>query len=259
MSKTSIRIFTLLFAFVFAISLVGLDLLATAQEPATESQTNANMQNDNTVSKRRTKKLAKRKASAADQTNEADLSGTYSGVFDCSDAGLVGDTTLTITGNQFTTSDGKSGRITAATTRGYTAVAMQVGELMIPAAGQPAGSPPMIVSMRARRSGDRLILRSVPGAIHRCTFTPSGANVAKRRTRRHPVSTATGEPASAAQPAETMPAATETTPAATPRRRRGRRSRMNTNMNMNTNTNENENTGAGNQNMEASPTPTPPR
>ncbi len=61
-------------------------------------------------------------------TEQTDLSGTYAGTFDCADAGLTGDTTLTINGNQFTTSDGKSGRITAATTQGYTGVAMQFGE-----------------------------------------------------------------------------------------------------------------------------------
>src|SRR6478609_9452027 len=61
-------------------------------------------------------------------TEQTDLSGTYAGSFNCDALGLSGDTTLTITGNQFTTADGKTGRIVASTTRGYTAVALQLGE-----------------------------------------------------------------------------------------------------------------------------------
>src|SRR6476646_2765964 len=89
-------------------------------------------------------------AASADVTEQTDLSGTYTGTFDCADAGLTGETTLTITGNQFTTSDGKSGRITAATTRGYTGVALQFGELVM-ATGKTPGVSPTIVSMRAKK------------------------------------------------------------------------------------------------------------
>src|ERR1051325_1635005 len=42
-------------------------------------------------------------------TEQTDLSGTYAGVFNCDALGLTGDTTLTITGNQFT--DRKSTRL----------------------------------------------------------------------------------------------------------------------------------------------------
>lgn len=119
-------------------------------------------------------------AASVETTEQTDLSGTYAGTFDCSDAGLTGENTLTITGNQFTTSDGKSGRITAATTRGYTGVAMQFGELTPSMNGQP-GVPPTIVSMRAKKSRDRLTLTSVEGATRVCSFTPAGARVAKRR------------------------------------------------------------------------------
>src|ERR1043165_219154 len=61
------------------------------------------------------------------QTMQTDISGTYAGTFNCDELGLTGDTTLTINGNEFTTADGKTGRIVASTTGGYTAVALQVG------------------------------------------------------------------------------------------------------------------------------------
>ena len=110
-------------------------------------------------------------APPAETAEQTDLSGTYEGTFECSDAGVSGETTLTITGNNFTLSDGKSGRIVASTTRGYTAVAMQFGEVIMATPGQ-AGTPPVIVSMRARKSGNRLTLSTVPGARRVCTFTP---------------------------------------------------------------------------------------
>src|SRR5215212_3916754 len=72
------------------------------------------------------------------QTSQVDLSGAYTGTFvNCDTAGLTGDTTLTITGDTFTTADGKTGRIIASRTKGYTAVALQM-------AG--AGSP--VISFR---------------------------------------------------------------------------------------------------------------
>jgi hypothetical protein len=86
--------------------------------------------------------------------------------------GLNGETTLTITGNQFTLPDGKSGRIVASTTRGYTAVAMQLGEAMAATGTQPA-TVPKIVSLRAKKSGDRLTLTPVPGSTNTCSFTPT--------------------------------------------------------------------------------------
>jgi hypothetical protein len=107
----------------------------------------------------------------AETAEQTDLSGTYEGTFECSDAGVSGETTLTITGNNFTLSDGKTGRIVASTTRGYTGVAMQFGEVVMATPGQ-AGTPPVIVSMRARKSGNRLTLSTVPGARRVCTFTP---------------------------------------------------------------------------------------
>ena len=143
-------------------------------------------------------------------TEQTDLSGTYAGTFDCADAGLTGDTTLTITGNQFTTSDGKSGRITAATTRGYTGVAMQFGELSPATSGQPSAAP-TIVSLRAKKSRDRLTLTSVEGATHVCSFTPASASRAARARRTRPTAAAAAEPGKPAAVAE--PVAAPVTPA----------------------------------------------
>jgi hypothetical protein len=145
-----------------------------------------------------------------DTTVQTDLSGTYAGTFDCADAGLTGDTTLTITGNQFTTSDGKSGRITAATTRGYTGVALQFGELTPSTNGQP-GAAPTIVSLRAKKSRDRLTLTSVEGATHACSFTPASASRATRARRTPPPTAAAAEPGKPAAVAE--PVSAPVTPA----------------------------------------------
>jgi hypothetical protein len=109
---------------------------------------------------------------AAPAPEQVDLSGTYTGVFNCTDAGVSGETTLTITGNTFTLSDGKSGRITSAMTRGYIGVTMQFGELILSTPQQPGGQAPVIVSMRARKSGNRLALSTIPNERRACSFTP---------------------------------------------------------------------------------------
>ena len=200
--------------------------------------------------RRRTSKGETSAMSGMAPTQQTDLSGTYSGTFDCSDAGVAGDTTLTITGNQFNLSDGKSGHITTATTRGYTAVAMQFGEFSMPTSGGSTAAAPTIVSMRARKTGDRLTLTTVPGASHRCSFLPTGTTARTRRGRRtHQAPAATNAAGTeTANPAKTPATSAEPATPAASRRGRGRRGRgsMKSNMNMNSNTN-------------ASPTPAPPR
>jgi len=95
------------------------------------------------------------------KTTQLDLSGTYAGTFaNCE--GLNGDTTLTITGDQFTTADGKSGRIIASKTKGYTAVALQMSG---------ANSP--VMSFRGKKSGNKLTLSPISGATSQCMFTTS--------------------------------------------------------------------------------------
>lgn len=274
MSTKAFRLSSFLFVVFLAILAAGFEFLALAQE-----STNQNAAADTTTKKstptRRRRGRRHRAANtnmAADATTPAagaevplatapaaseqtDLSGTYTGTFDCGDAGVTGPTTLTVTGNQFTLADGKTGRIVASTTHGYTGVAMQFGEVVVGTPGQPAGPPPTIVSMRARKSGDRLILTTVPGASHVCSFTPAGAAGRTRRRRSRAATPAV--PAEPAMPAAAPEAATPTEPAppGKPSRRRGRRG--NTNTNTNTNTNSNDNTGTTEGNVNATPTPTP--
>src|SRR6476620_9144066 len=104
-------------------------------------------------------------------STQTDLSGTYTGTFNCDALGLTGDTTLPINGNEFSTADGKTGRIVASTTHGYTAVALQTGEVPTTTT-TPAAAPttaPTIVSLRARKSGSRLTLMPVSGGTQ-CSF-----------------------------------------------------------------------------------------
>jgi hypothetical protein len=117
------------------------------------------------------------------KTTQLDLSGTYAGTFaNCE--GLNGDTTLTITGDQFTTTDGKSGRIIASKTKGYTAVALQMSG---------ANSP--VMSFRGKKSGNKLTLSPVSGATSQCMFTTSKSSSSS--------STATGT--TVANPTTTTP------------------------------------------------------
>ncbi|HEY3579607.1 MAG TPA: hypothetical protein VGK82_03655 [Pyrinomonadaceae bacterium] len=160
-------------------------------------------------------------------STQTDLSGTYAGTFNCDALGLTGDTTLTINGNQFTTADGKTGRIVASTTHGYTAVALQTGEVPTGAttttAGAAAATPPQIVSLRAHKSGNRLTLTSVPGATMPCSFS-SSRNMA-RRSRQTPAAAGT----TVASPAEAGATPTDvTTPAKPARNRRGNTRRTTT-------------------------------
>lgn len=121
-----------------------------AQDPAPNQN-----QNQNTAAETPTRR--------GPQTMQVDLSGTYTGTFvNCDAAGLSGETTLTITGNEFTTADGKRGRIIASRTRGYTAVALQL-----------QGATSKVVSFRGKKSGNRLTLSPIEGATDQCTFTTS--------------------------------------------------------------------------------------
>jgi hypothetical protein len=101
------------------------------------------------------------------KSEQTDLSGTYTGRITYPDGNLMGNATLTITGNQFTL-EGEgtthTGRISAVTTCNYTGATLTFGE-STPTQMAPA------VSVRARKTGDRLSLTSVPGEKRSFSFT----------------------------------------------------------------------------------------
>ena len=173
---------------------------------------------------------------------QTDLSGTYTGSLSCSSVGGIGEGTLTITGNQFTwtpTAGGPaaSGRVAAVTTRGYTAVAMQFGESVAPPAGGTS-TPPVIISLRAKKNGDRLTLTSVANGTKDCSFTSGGGSMSGgggRRRRRGRRSSGAGMGATTTTTDTGMTGTTDTgtttTTGGTGRRRR-RRGNSNSNGNM---------------------------
>ena len=120
------------------------------------------------------------------QQEQTDLSGTYTGTVNYADAGLTGDATLTITGNNFTLTAGsttQTGRVTAVTTCGYTAATMMFGDLTPPA---PSPNPPAAlpaVSLRVKKMGDHVSLMTVPGEKRSFSFGSVGAGRAPRKHR----------------------------------------------------------------------------
>lgn len=113
----------------------------------------------------------------------ADLSGTYTGKLQHGDD--VRDATLTISGNSLTMTSGSdthSGRITAVTTCGYTAVTIMHGDGGTSEPGKT--SPPnKVISLRAKKVGDSLTLMSVPGEPEKVMFTSGGGAGRPRRQR----------------------------------------------------------------------------
>ena len=117
---------------------------------------------------------------------QTDLSGTYSGTVDFAEGGLSGDTTLTVSGNDFSMTSGSStqeGRIVAVTTCGYTAVTMRFGKDTPVAPGATPPPPLPTVSLRARRMGGGLSLMSVEGETRQFSFSSAGSGGSMRTTR----------------------------------------------------------------------------
>lgn len=152
---------------------------------------------------------------SAQQTTQTDLSGTYAGTFNCDALGLTGDTTMTINGNEFTLADGRTGRIVASTTGGYTAVALQLTPAATATGATAATTTPQVVSMRARKSGKRLTLTSVGGTTMKCSFMPSRGMARSRRNQTTPAATGT-EVSNPATPATTPSAVPTESPKPTP-------------------------------------------
>jgi len=153
--------------------------------------------------KTKTKHRVTHKAAAAPsgrcdpmKQEQTDLSGTYTGKLKHGDEPVV-DATLTITGNNFTVtagSDTHSGRITAVTTCGYTAVTLMSGEMATPDPTKPAPPPAMTVSLRAKKVGNSITLTSVPGEARQISFTSGGAAKATPRKYKAKPKAKTGAP-----------------------------------------------------------------
>ena len=174
---------------------------AQAEQPQTPDTTaspssGATMPQDSSAASGAAQKSAR---SARVSGEPADLSGTYTGTINYPGGNLTGDATLTINGNEFTLTSGsttKTGRISAVKTGGYTAVAMTFGDL----AAKPGQTttPPQTVSLRARKTGDRLQLTSVPGETQKFSFV-TGGTTARRRRGRTTGDTQAGTPPSSTQ------------------------------------------------------------
>jgi hypothetical protein len=172
-----------IYLFVLGIAVVAMTALASAGLVVSAQNTNSSMTMapTNTAAKkkpRRHKAMAGMMATGrCDPTKQeqTDLSGTYTGKLKHGNEAAV-DAKLTITGNNFTGTmgtDTHSGRITAVTTCGYTAVTMMME------------GAPRAMSLRAKKVGDNLTLTSVPGEQEMVTFSTRGAMKAKPRPRKH--------------------------------------------------------------------------
>lgn len=184
-------------------------------------------------------------------SEQTDLSGTYTGTLSCTGIPVTGEGTLTITGNQFTFTPAggagtANGRVASVTTRGYTAVAMQFGESVAPPPGGTS-TPPVIISLRARRAGDRLTLSGVPNTpTSDCSFAPAGGTGGGRRRRRAAMNMGTTDTTMTGTTDAGAAATTDTGATTTGTGRRRRRGRRGGNTNANGNANSG---GMGNMNM----------
>lgn len=273
-NKSNLRFLVVLLFAAFATTALAFgDFGALAQNANSSTTGDASMQNDNSNGNmgrrgrghhRRGRRRAASNAAAvaaaeagatggASQTGDVsgeqtDLSGTYTGhVMMSGGHDMDGDGTLTITGNQFSLEAGgmtHSGRVYAVTTRGYTGASFYFGDMK-----DSTTNTPVVATVRAKKSGDRLWLMPVPGTQTKLTFSSGGGGGGRRgrRGRRSatmaPPAEATGD-ASATGDATAGAAMGDANTNAAPRRRRGsrrRRGTTNTNANMNTNTGDNSN------------------
>jgi hypothetical protein len=188
--KSPIYLFVPGLAVVVVTALASAGLVVSAQN--TNSSTTAT---ESKPKPKHPKKAAAPDAGRCDNTKQeqTDLSGTYTGKVKHGDEPPM-DATLTITGNNFTMTNGSdthSGRITAVTTCGYTAVTVMMGDLTPP---PPGSAPPAhrAMSLRARKVGDSLTLTSVPGEPQTVLFTSGSPAKAKVRKHKAKAKTTTG-------------------------------------------------------------------
>lgn len=183
---------------------VAVAITAMASTNLVVSAQNSNMAAANTSKpKAKThKKKAMGKRCDSMQQEQTDLSGTYTGKAKHGDEAAV-DATLTITGNDFTMTSGSethSGRVTAVTTCGYTAVTMMMGNMAAPATNS-APPPNPAMSLRAKKSGNNLTLTSVPGEPKSLWFSTSGSGM-KPKPKKHKAKPKTDTSKPAAPPAK---------------------------------------------------------
>ena len=191
MRKSTIYLYVLGLVVMVVVALASTGLVASAQN-SNSSTTMTNTGKPKTHKPKKKTPMAKT-TGRCDPTKgeQTDLSGTYTGKADHGKGQPPQDATLTITGNNFTMTSGSethSGRITAVTTCGYTAVTMMMGDLTPPA---PSPNPPAAlpaVSLRAKKVGDKLWLTSVPGEAMKVSFTPKGGG-AMKKPRKHRTTT----------------------------------------------------------------------
>lgn len=168
--RKTISLLALVVAVTLAVTFVGADIISSAQ--------NANS------STTMPEQPAPKKTGRCDpnQHEQTDLSGTYTGKLKHGDA-PEREATLTISGNSLSMtsgSDSHTGRITAVTTCGYTAVTIMQGD------GSATSGPNRVVSLRAKKVGNSLTLMSVPGEREKVMFTTGGGARRPRRSRRPP-------------------------------------------------------------------------
>jgi hypothetical protein len=199
--KSTIYLYGLGLVVMVVVALASTGLVVSAQN----SNSSTTMTNTSKPKTKKPKKTAMATSGRCDPTKQeqTDLSGTYTGKADHGDGQPAQDATLTITGNNFTMTSGSethSGRVTAVTTCGYIGVTMMMGDLTPPT---PSPNPPAAlpaVSLRAKKVGDKLWLKSVPGEKMQVSFTPTGSAKAKPKRKK-----ATAKKTEAAAPAKTTP------------------------------------------------------
>ena len=180
--KNLASVLSLLFGLVVMVSIAMAQGSTDQSSVANSNSTPANANKSTATRKRRVspganKASAKTIAAPCDPNKQqpADLSGTYRGIVNYPDGGLSGEATLTITGNQFLLVVGnaaQTGRITAVTTCSYTAATMMFGEVKKTEPGQPAPPPLPVISLRAAKKANDVILTPVPGERRTFSFAP---------------------------------------------------------------------------------------
>jgi hypothetical protein len=209
-----------IYLFVLGVAVVVMSAIASTGLVVSAQNTNSSMTNMNMAKpkpKPRPHKRTAKPATTGDATmaapqktgkcdptqqEQTDLSGTYTGKVKHGSEPAM-DATLTITGNNFTMTSGSdthSGRITAVTTCGYTAVTVMMGDMTPPTPGPNPPPPNPAMSLRAKKMGDKLTLMSVPGEPKMVMFTTGGMAM-KAKPRKH----RTKKPVAPPPPTKTTP------------------------------------------------------